>query len=60
MSGDSRNLYVLSPTLGMLPATASKDTSHIDVYRVGRDGSLTWIQTTPATLPAGASGMAAS
>jgi hypothetical protein len=51
---------VLSPTLDMLPAPNNNDTSHIDVYRVGRDGSLTWIQATPATLPAGASGMAAS
>jgi 6-phosphogluconolactonase (cycloisomerase 2 family) len=60
LSVDSQYLYVLSPTLDMLPAPNNNDTSHIDVYRVGRDGSLTWIQATPATLPAGASGMAAS
>jgi 6-phosphogluconolactonase len=60
LSPDSRYLYVLSPTLNMVPAPGNEDTSHIDAYRVGRDGSLTWIQATPATLPAGASGMAAS
>ena len=60
LSPDSRYLYVVSPTLDMLPAPNNNDTSHIDVYRVGHDGSLTHIQTTPATLPAGASGMAAS
>ena len=60
LSSDSRYLYVVSPTLGMLPAPNDNNTSHIDVYRVGRDGSLTWIQATPDTLPAGASGMAAS
>ncbi len=60
LSSDSRYLYVLSPTLDMLPAPNDNNTSHIDVYRVGRDGSLTHIQATPATLPAGASGMAAS
>lgn len=60
LSSDSRYLYVLSPTLDMQPAPNNNDTSHIDVYRVGGDGSLTHIQTTPATLPAGASGMATS
>ena len=60
LSQDSRYLYVLSPTLGMLPAPNDNNTSHIDVYRVGRDGSLTHIQATPATLPSGTSGMAAS
>jgi 6-phosphogluconolactonase len=58
LSQDGRYLYVLVPTLNM--PSPPNDTSHIDVYRVGRDGSLTWIQATPATLPAGASGMAAS
>jgi 6-phosphogluconolactonase (cycloisomerase 2 family) len=60
LSTDSRYLYVLSPTLNMVPPPGNEDTSHIDVYRVGRDGNLTWIQATPATLPAGASGMASS
>ena len=60
LSKDSRYLYVLSPTLDMLPAPNDNNTSHIDVYRVGRDGSLTHIQAAPTTLPAGASGMAAS
>jgi 6-phosphogluconolactonase (cycloisomerase 2 family) len=58
LSGDSRYLYVVSPTLGMGPA--NNNTSHIDVYRVGRNGSLTNIQATPATLPVGVSGLASS
>lgn len=58
LSGDSRYLYVVSPTLGMGPANNA--TSHIDVYRVGSGGSLTHIQTTPATLPVGVSGLASS
>jgi hypothetical protein len=58
LSGDSRYLYVLSPTLGMGPPNNA--TSHIDVYRVGSGGSLTHIQTTPATLAVGVSGLASS
>jgi 6-phosphogluconolactonase len=58
LSSDSRYLYVLSPTLNMGPA--NNDTSHIDAYRVGWDGSLTHIQTSPATLPVGVSGLASS
>ena len=49
---------MVSPTLGMGPANNA--TSHIDVYRVGQGGSLTHIQTTPATLPVGVSGLASS
>lgn len=60
LSTDSRYLYVLSPTLNMVAPPGDENTSHIDVYRVGHDGSLTHIQATPATLPSGASGMAAS
>ena len=60
LSRDSRYLYVLASTLGMLPAPNDNNTSHIDVYRVGSDGSLTHVQATPATLPAGVSGAAAS
>jgi 6-phosphogluconolactonase len=60
LSGDSRYLYVLVPTLGMLPAPANNDVSHIDVFRVGRNGSLTLVQTTPGALPAGVSGLGAS
>jgi hypothetical protein len=44
----------------MLPAPDNNDVSHIDVYRVGRNGSLTHIQATPGTLPAGVSGLGAS
>jgi len=60
LSSDSRYLYVVSPTLGMAPPPANPSTSHIDVYRVGPGGSLTHIQATPANLPDGVSGMAAS
>jgi 6-phosphogluconolactonase len=60
LSSDSRYLYVVSPTLGMAPPPANPSTSHIDVYRVGPGGSLIHIQTTPANLPDGVSGMAAS
>ena len=60
LSADNRYLYVLAPTLGMLSATDNNDVSHIDVYRVGRNGSLTHIQATPGTLPAGVSGLGAS
>ena len=60
LSSDSRYLYVVSPSLGMAPPPANPSTSHIDVYRVGPGGSLTHIQTTPANLPDGVSGMAAS
>jgi 6-phosphogluconolactonase len=58
LSSDSRYLYVVSPTLAMGPANNA--TSHIDVYRVGSGGALTHIQTTPATLATGVSGMASS
>ena len=60
LSSDSRYLYVVAPSLGMAPAPANPSTSHIDVYRVGPGGSLTHVQTTPANLPDGVSGMAAS
>jgi 6-phosphogluconolactonase (cycloisomerase 2 family) len=60
LSADNRYLYVLAPTLGMLPAPDNNDVSHIDVYRVGWNGSLTHIQATPGTLPAGVSGLGAS
>ena len=60
LSSDSRYLYVVSPTLAgcRRRTTATRATS--TSTRVGHDGSLTHIQTTPATLPAGASGLAAS
>ena len=53
LSSDSQYLYVLAPTL------TGDDTSHIDVYRVGADGSLTHIQSTADNLPRGISGAAA-
>jgi hypothetical protein len=60
LSSDNRYLYVLVPTLGMLPPSDNNNVSHIDVYRVGRNGTLTHIQATPGNLPAGVSGLGAS
>jgi 6-phosphogluconolactonase len=54
LSSDDQYLYVVNPTL------TGGDTSHIDVYRVGADGSLTHIQSTANDLPRGVSGAAAS
>jgi 6-phosphogluconolactonase len=53
LSSDDQYLYVVDPTL------TGGDTSHIDVYRVGADGSLTHIQSTPHNLPRGVSGAVA-
>jgi 6-phosphogluconolactonase (cycloisomerase 2 family) len=53
LSSDSQYLYVLAPTL------TGDDTSHIDVYRVGADGSLRHMQSTAENLPRGISGAAA-
>lgn len=53
LSSDDQYLYVVAPTL------TGGDTSHIDVYRVGEDGSLTHIQSTAHNLPRGISGAAA-
>jgi hypothetical protein len=52
LSRDSKYLYVLGPAL-------FSDTSQIDAFRVGKDGSLTKIGSTPADMPAGVSGLAA-
>ena len=56
LSRDSRYLYVLSPLEPITGPTAAS----MDVYRVGADGSLTHIQSTPSNLPVGTSGLAAS
>jgi 6-phosphogluconolactonase (cycloisomerase 2 family) len=53
LSSDSQYLYVLDPTL------KGDDTSHVDVFRVGSDGSLTHVQSTTRDLPRGISGAAA-
>jgi 6-phosphogluconolactonase len=53
LSSDSQYLYVLDPTLN------GDDTSHVDVFRVGSDGTLTHIQSTTRDLPRGISGAAA-
>jgi 6-phosphogluconolactonase (cycloisomerase 2 family) len=53
LSPDSKYLYVLAPGL-----TAA--TSHIDVYKLGKNGSLKLVSHTPSTLAAGLSGIAAS
>lgn len=53
LSSDSQYLYVLSPTLN------GDDASHVDVFRVGSDGTLTHVQSTTRDLPGGISGAAA-
>jgi 6-phosphogluconolactonase len=50
LSSDARYLYVLST--GATPAT-----HHIDEYKVGRNGGLTFIGQTPALSVPGASGL---
>jgi hypothetical protein len=59
--GRRQFLYVLSPTALPQgpPFNGPGDKSLIDVYRVGSGGSLTHVQTTPANLPDGVSGLAA-
>ena len=52
LSHDSKFLYVDVPTI------MGPNTSHIDVYSVGSDGSLTHIQATPGNLPLSTSGLA--
>ncbi|MFL5821967.1 MAG: lactonase family protein [Solirubrobacteraceae bacterium] len=54
LSRDSKYLYVTNPA-----APVGPNTSHIDVFKVGGDGSLTLIQSTPAGLPGSISGAAA-
>jgi hypothetical protein len=54
LSGDSKYLYVLNPSI------MAGNTSRIDEYKVGADGSLSLIGDTPSTLAAGASGLAGS
>jgi len=63
LSRDSKYLYVLSPQVvppGAIPGVTPVP-SHIDVYRVGSDGSLTMFSSTPAgaNLGVGATGLAA-
>jgi 6-phosphogluconolactonase len=52
LSSDDHYLYVVDPFVMGAP-------SHIDVYKVGSNGSIKHIQTTPSTLPNGVSGAAA-
>ena len=52
LSRDSKYLYVLAPAL-------FSPNSRIDIFRVGHDGSLTQIGSTPADMPEGVSGLAA-
>ncbi|MDX6400009.1 MAG: hypothetical protein QOF27_615 [Gaiellaceae bacterium] len=51
LSRDSRFLYVLVPSI------AKGDTSKIDEFQVGGDGSLSLIGATPSKLPVGVSGL---
>ena len=53
LSSDDHYLYVIDP------AAIGVHTSHIDVYRVGSDGSLTHLRSTTRDLPRGVSGAAA-
>jgi 6-phosphogluconolactonase len=53
LSSDTHYLYVIDPTAN------GAHTSHVEVYRVGSDGSLTHLQTTTRDLPRGISGAAA-
>ena len=55
LSRGSRYLYVLS---ALEPITGPM-TSSLDVYRVGRRGTLRHVQSTPSNLPVGMSGLAA-
>jgi 6-phosphogluconolactonase (cycloisomerase 2 family) len=50
-SRDSKYLYVLAPAV-------KTNASHIDVYKVGHDGKLTSLGSTPSTGAAGLSGLA--
>jgi len=52
LSSNDRYLYVVDPFIMGGP-------SHIDVFKLGSDGSITHIQTTPSTLPNGVSGAGA-
>jgi 6-phosphogluconolactonase len=52
LSSNDHYLYVIDPFIMGAP-------SHIDVYKVGSNGSITHVQTTPSTLPNGVSGVAA-
>jgi 6-phosphogluconolactonase len=51
LSRDSRYLYVLAPSI------FDAGTSHIDQYRVKKNGGLKHIRATPSTLPASLSGL---
>ena len=52
LSSNDHYLYVVDPFIMGGP-------SHIDVFKVGSNGSITHIQTTPSTLPNGISGAGA-
>jgi 6-phosphogluconolactonase len=54
ISRDGRFLYVL------LPGVLGGDVGRIDAFRIGLTGGLTHFASTPATLPAGISGLAGS
>ena len=52
LSSNDHYLYLVDPFIMGGP-------SHIDVFKVGSNGSITHIQTTPSTLPNGISGVGA-
>lgn len=58
LSSDSKFLYLINPVV-MPPPGATGNTGHVDVYRVGSNGTLTLIQSTTPDLALGMSGAAA-
>jgi 6-phosphogluconolactonase (cycloisomerase 2 family) len=52
-SPDGKYLYMADPTQGLLPFG-----SHLEVYKIGSNGSLTLVQMTPMKLAPGVSGIA--
>lgn len=55
LSPDGKYLYMADPTQGLFPFG-----SHLEVYKVGGDGSLTPVGATPMKLAPGLSGIAVS
>ena len=54
-SPDGKYLYMANPTQGLFPFG-----SHLEVYKIGADGSLTPVGITPMKLAPGLSGIAVS
>jgi len=52
VSPDGKYLYVTVPSMGLLPVK-----SHVDVFRIGSNGSLTLVQATAPTFAVGLGGV---